>query len=139
MTAPEKIWATLNATPIGPVLQGTLDFEPSKVAAQIPYIPEALSDARVAAAYEDAADYVDSYEPLMPISTITLLNKTPADAQAALDRMLAQAREEGEREGVKAAYKAVHDLIMIGTPVDGIRMVLENNILALISEDKTNG
>lgn len=45
-TAPERIWANLNVSPIGDVLQGTLDLEPSVAAAQVEYVRDDISEIR---------------------------------------------------------------------------------------------
>jgi hypothetical protein len=44
-TAPERIWANLNCSPIGSVLQGTLDLEPSLAVAQVEYVPATALEA----------------------------------------------------------------------------------------------
>jgi len=70
----------------------------------VPFIPEALAQAMVAAAYEDASE-------LLPeswgASRMEMRSRTPADARAALDAMLAKAREEGEQAGLRKAATLV--------------------------------
>lgn len=61
-TAPERIWANLNCSPIGSVLQGTLDLEPSKIGAQVEYVrADALeaAQARIAELEQHIADMID--------------------------------------------------------------------------------
>ena len=62
MTAPDKIWATVGY--IGKHdtrVRGEFDSEPSEKA--IPYVPLALAQAAIAAAYEAAARVVDPSSP----------------------------------------------------------------------------
>jgi len=64
----------------------------------VPFIPEALAQAMVAAAYEDAAAFLDGKHDAFARVT---RSSTPADARAALDAMLAKAREDALREAAE--------------------------------------
>lgn len=59
-------------------------------------VREAETNARIAAAYLDAADLWPDKQDEWPASAI--LDKMPMDARAALDVMLEQAKEDGARE-----------------------------------------
>lgn len=90
---------------IRPIIYAWGDFGPDSVTGRwgantypneaVAYVPQDLSDARVAAAYEAAADVVSKTQLNRPAAQIR--NLTPDDAKAALDQMIAEA-VEAERE-----------------------------------------
>ena len=80
------------------------------------YVAAALSDAleaeraKVAAAYEAAASVqVEGMDYCSPSTKAAIRALTPADAQAALDKMLAEARLEGWRAGRDAAAQVAEN------------------------------
>jgi hypothetical protein len=75
------------------------------------------AEAMVAAAYRDAADLIlrrafgmpESYVEYIKLDYAAILARTPADAQAALDRLLQQAEDEALERAASKAEDHLHD------------------------------
>jgi hypothetical protein len=101
--APERIWIE-DERPIGGTCHVYNEWSHGVEQYAAPYIPEDISLTRVAAAYEAAANEVDCggcsgtcADPSNCHSKDAAIIRalTPADAQAALDRLMREAEERG--------------------------------------------
>jgi hypothetical protein len=90
------------------------------------YIRKDLAQAMVAAAYEDASELLPE---AWGASRMEMCSRTPADARAALDAMMAKAREDALREAAEVTDK----FLMVTTSLD-VEVVVDakERILALI-------
>lgn len=111
-----------------------------------------MTDARVAAAYEDAAKLISLTCDLVDAAGYSafadrvreivhgIQSRTPADAQAALDRMLAKAREDALREAAEKAGQTAVDILLRHEPdastlkQQSARQAARTPILALIEK-----
>jgi len=91
-----------------------------------------LSNALIAAAYEDAAEVAFGSFANGTGVRDEILAQTPADAQAALDRMLAQAREDGLRDAAEKLGNLHAGFTY--RPKD-----MRRHVMQMIKKDKTNG
>jgi hypothetical protein len=124
---PDRIWAYAGA------FKMWRDKFPEHAKSTSPteYIRADVSDALVAAAYEDARNTVITTPSnyAAPTARIEIANAidrlAPTDARAALDRIRQEARDEALREAAQIVSRAGHSL--------------DAEILALITKDADNG
>ena len=100
--------------------------------AKAEYIRADIADARVAAAYERAANIVERAGHSLHVELRAL---TPNDAKAAMEAVRREARAEALREVRRIAYDA-KDLCEAGQPL--IALNLANQILALTLRRPSN-
>lgn len=92
-----------------------------------------LSDALVAAAYQDAANLHQSlWRETSAYKTDQIIKRTPADARTALDALLKAERENALREAASLSWLCFHKC---DVEVD---VVTVEDILALITKDTTD-
>jgi len=111
--APERIWAGENS-------HGYLEAIDYECAEAAEYIRADVANALVAAAYEAASEHISSQSPryadivawCIKDEASEILDLTPEDARKALDRIRADAREDGMLEAAMIADRSA-------IPIDG--------------------
>lgn len=94
---PEKIW--VQPDPKGYCITGVWPYQPSDQPNATAHIPFDQHLALVAAAYLDAANLHQSlWRETSAYKTDQIIKRTPADAQAALERVKRETRNEALRE-----------------------------------------